>query len=202
MNVYVESNFLLELMLEQAEAEACERLIGLAELGTIRLVAPLLALVEPQWTLNHRSSERRDVHRVLQQTHAQLRRNTSLGAESERLNADFDALLTLLEHQQDRLSRRTRQRLLKHARVLPADAATLNSAEQVAMTYDLEYFDAIMLASVLEDLPSRTGEQSCLLNSNGKDFATVSIRQELSRLNCKFFASFQRGYEYVLTTAS
>lgn len=39
MNVYVESNFVLEQEAEQEQCESCEELIRLAAAGSIRLVA-------------------------------------------------------------------------------------------------------------------------------------------------------------------
>jgi hypothetical protein len=40
MNVYVESNFVLEEALEQEQCESCKELIRMASIGAIRLVIP------------------------------------------------------------------------------------------------------------------------------------------------------------------
>jgi hypothetical protein len=42
MNVYVESNFVLEHALEQEQSESCQRLVSLATEGSIHLVIPAL----------------------------------------------------------------------------------------------------------------------------------------------------------------
>jgi predicted nucleic acid-binding protein len=47
MRVYVESNFLLELVLEQEQHHACEELLTLAASRTIELALPAFALIEP-----------------------------------------------------------------------------------------------------------------------------------------------------------
>jgi len=163
---------------------------------------PFLAMVEPEWTLNNRSRERREAERLVDRTHAQLRRNQSLGAESHRLSGDIEALFTLCEQEENKLIRRTRKRILDHAFVISADSNTLYSTESVALAHDLEYFDAVMLSAVLSDLRMRGSEPSCFLNRNSSDFATPSIRQELAQLSCKFLASFEQGYAYVRSVLS
>jgi hypothetical protein len=51
MNVYVESNFVLEQALEQEQCESCEQLIGMASAGSLQLVIPAFSLAEPHGTL-------------------------------------------------------------------------------------------------------------------------------------------------------
>lgn len=50
MRVYVESNFVLEIALEQEQHRACEDLVRLAEDAAIELVLPSFALLEPYHT--------------------------------------------------------------------------------------------------------------------------------------------------------
>ena len=47
MRVYVESNFVLELVLEQEQHQACEEILTLAASRTIELALPAFALIEP-----------------------------------------------------------------------------------------------------------------------------------------------------------
>ncbi|HMB94298.1 MAG TPA: hypothetical protein VKP65_25845, partial [Rhodothermales bacterium] len=51
MNVYVETNFVLEWALLQEQHASCEQIVGLAAEGQIRLVLPAYSLVEPHETL-------------------------------------------------------------------------------------------------------------------------------------------------------
>ena len=57
MNVYVESNFVLEQALEQEQCESCKELIGIASSGSIRLVVPAFSLAEPHIALMRRGNE-------------------------------------------------------------------------------------------------------------------------------------------------
>lgn len=197
MNVYVESNFVLELVLEQEESPACEELLVLAERREVRLVVPAFALIEPQWTVHRRTSERRELGRLVETTHRQLRRNTRLGPQSQRLSGELDMLLTSYEQQEEVLVRRTRDRLIAHADVLPTDGPLLREVETVARAHDLGYFDAIMFASVLLDLVQHRAERNVFINKNTADFAVDSVRQALRDGNCRFFSNFSSARAFV-----
>ena len=60
MRVYVESNFVLELVLEQEQHLACREIVRLAEAGIIELVVPAFGLLEPYMTLHRRHREQEE----------------------------------------------------------------------------------------------------------------------------------------------
>lgn len=66
MNVYVESNFVLEQALEQEQCESCKELIKIASAASIRLVIPAFSLAEPHIALMRRGSERSRLSAELQ----------------------------------------------------------------------------------------------------------------------------------------
>lgn len=51
MNVYVESNFVLELALLQEQQDSCEKIIALCEADKAHLVIPAYSLIEPYETI-------------------------------------------------------------------------------------------------------------------------------------------------------
>jgi hypothetical protein len=57
MRVYAESNFVLEIVLEQEQHQACEELVSLASAGSIELVLPAFALLEPYQTIVRRKDD-------------------------------------------------------------------------------------------------------------------------------------------------
>jgi len=59
VRIYVESNFVLELALEQEECVACEELLAIAEQGTIELAIPALAMFEPHRSIGARKERQR-----------------------------------------------------------------------------------------------------------------------------------------------
>ena len=75
MNVYVESNFVLEQALEQEQCESCKELIGIASSGSIRLVVPAFSLAEPHIALMRRGNERSRLSAELQKHLSELGRS-------------------------------------------------------------------------------------------------------------------------------
>jgi hypothetical protein len=51
VNVYVESNFVLELALLQEQHASCEDILRLCEAGKAQLIIPAYSLAEPHETL-------------------------------------------------------------------------------------------------------------------------------------------------------
>lgn len=47
MDIYVESNFVLELALEQEQHESCRQIVELSDAGEARLIIPAYSLIEP-----------------------------------------------------------------------------------------------------------------------------------------------------------
>ena len=47
MNIYVETNFVLELVFEQEQHASCEQILALCESGRSRLLIPTYCLAEP-----------------------------------------------------------------------------------------------------------------------------------------------------------
>ena len=58
MNVFVETNFVLELALDQQESSSCERLLQFAQERAIQLHLPAYSLIEPHETLTRRHLDR------------------------------------------------------------------------------------------------------------------------------------------------
>ncbi|MBI2394373.1 MAG: hypothetical protein HYV09_32685 [Deltaproteobacteria bacterium] len=185
MNVYVESNFLLELALEQEDREHCSVILEHARTGRVRLLVPAYALLEPYETLTRRVREWERLGREVQAEFGQLRRNAQLAA-------DVDALkeLTVRAVKLARDSHEAaRSLLLSAATVLPISAETLQKAEALRVSLGMELPDAVMLASVLLDL-DRAGGDSLFVNKNTKDFADPSVQTELRQRRCRYIGSF------------
>ena len=51
MDVYVETNFVLELALLQEQHESCEKILQFQQTGKIRLIVPAYSLIEPFETI-------------------------------------------------------------------------------------------------------------------------------------------------------
>jgi hypothetical protein len=76
MIAYIESNFVLEIVLGQEQAGSAESLLQLAENGIITLVAPSLALAEPFATITQRERTRRKLVNDISSMLQDLQRST------------------------------------------------------------------------------------------------------------------------------
>jgi hypothetical protein len=92
MNVYVESNFVLEQALEQEQCESCEQLIGMASAGAVQLVIPAFSLAEPHGTLLRTKNARSKLRGELLPHVRELARSRSYREAA----ANFDELADLL----------------------------------------------------------------------------------------------------------
>ncbi len=202
MNVYVESNFVLQLALLQESQASCGAILQLAESGAARLVIPAFSLVEPYRTLELRRAQRERIKRDLDTEFRELARSSSFG---DRL-AEFASLRSLLIDSADEERMRwedVRARLLRAADVVPMDAAILGAAARQRLAHALQPYDAIVYASVLSHLERSGGTaSSCFLNADAKDFDDPDLVAELAARQCKLIFRFDDGLQYLSRVSS
>jgi predicted nucleic acid-binding protein len=190
VRVYVESNFVLEVVLEQEQHQACEELVCLAESKSIELVIPAFALVEPHQTIVRRSRQRDGLLRDLDALAIQLARTASLAADVPRLREASDLLLRAEQEAWERFLD-VRAKLLDKAHMVATDGYALREASTLVGQLGLELPDAVMLASVLGDAANRPAP-SVFLNRNKKDF-DHDVRDRLRAVDCELILSFHGG---------
>lgn len=192
MRVYAESNFVLELVLEQEDHHACAELLALAASGQIELMLPAFAVFEPFTTLHRMNRDlnklRDDVARQLDQ----IARTRSL--ETDARASNITELLTRSVQQAEQRYREVRGRLVDSAHLLPLTSETLRSADRLTRAHDLSLPDAIVLASVL-DAPDFATTPSCFVNRNRKDFDDPSIAARLGA--CRLITRFADGLAFI-----
>lgn len=81
--LYVESNFVCELVFAQESRNDCERILVLAEQQRVGLVLPAFCLAEPLETLGRRHQERRRLQEGIQKELRQLRRSDHIIVRSK-----------------------------------------------------------------------------------------------------------------------
>jgi len=201
VNVYVESNFVLELALLQEQHASCEALLRLCEEGGIQLVIPAYSLAEPYETLARRHRQRRLMKGELDDELRQLARTATY---ADRLSG-FQHLTTLLIESADEEAKRleaVRARLLHSAEILPLELSILTTATQYQQTHGLGPQDALVHAAVIWHLKQYPVPQSCFLNRNSKDFDDPDLVAELDVCSCKLLPQFDAGYQFVLSRLS
>lgn len=196
MNVYVESNFVLELTLLQEEHQSCEGILSLCETGNARLIIPAYCLAEPYETLIRRDRDRNQLAKTIETELKQLGRSKPYKAETDAFKAVIGLLTRSGAEEKQRLSR-VRDRLLQSAEVIPLDNDILALTPVYETEQGLSPQDSIVYASVLRHLNVSNSSDNCFLTKNVKDFADPDIKEILASYNCKVLFNFGDGYHYL-----
>lgn len=196
MNVFVESNFVLELALEQEETRSCERLIELAQVSSIRLLIPSYSFIEPHETLTRRRIDRDALRlRVLNELN-QLARSAAL-AEGVASSQEIVNLLAESSVYETRRVEHVTVLLCSVAEVLPLSLSVIQAAGVCRSTFDLSPQDAMVYASIRARLELDHASASCFVSRNPRDFDGPNIGRDLASFNCKFFSSFVTAVRYI-----
>ena len=197
MIVYVESNFILELALEQEDSAAAEALLLGAEQSLLQLVIPAFSLSEPFSTMAHRSRERTRLGKQLEENFRQLRRSRRHAATIQPVENTPVVLLGLEKAESDMLDLVT-TRVLQHARHIELTSSSFARALEYRREYDLSTSDAVIYASVIADARHQPpGESKLFISRNTKDFDIPQVRSELASLAAQYCVSFTEGLEEI-----
>jgi predicted nucleic acid-binding protein len=195
VNVYVESNFVLELALLQEQHAACEAIVRLCEAGDLRLILPAYSFMEPFETVRRRQADRRRVKIALEEQFRQLSRTS---AYRDRLR-DFEKVASLLVNSADEDLERlgsVRSRLLGCTDLVPLESSILTQALTYQERHGLSVQDSVVYASVLAHLERSAEPESCFLNRD-LGFGDPEIAAELKKRRCKFLPGFETGLQYL-----
>lgn len=129
MNVYVETNFVLELTLLQDEQESCENILSLCESDRAKLIIPAYSLAEPNEPLIRRDRERKnELVPLVRQALDQLSRSAPYKAETIALQEQIVSLLIRSGVEERGRFAAIRQRLLQSAEIIPLNRDILSFA--------------------------------------------------------------------------
>ena len=196
MDIYVESNFVLELALLQEQHESCEKIMALCETGRTQLILPAYSLIEPYETTIRYAKERTKLSNELGKEIRQLSRSKPYQEQIDTMQEVTAFLVRSQEDEKERL-RQALNRLLAIAEVIPLKSAIISAALTYQTTSDLSPQDSVVYASVLDHLRISTSAHKCFLNRNSKDFDDPDIVDTLRNFGCKMFFSFDHGYDFI-----
>jgi len=200
LNVYVETNFVLELALAQEQRSSCEALLRFGEERRVRILLPAYSLAEPYETLKRRRQRRSHVNGMLEQEIGELARS-AFYAEQVQSFAGVSSLLLDSTVEEIQRFEAVRAQLLRGTEIIPLDREILESTADLQASYGLDPQDASILASVLVHLGRETSSQSCFL-SRDKDFDDPNLVARLRQHGCKLLSRFDDGAGYVQSVLS
>lgn len=195
MIVLAESNFVLELALQQEERDEVERLVAMAEARRIGLVVPACALFEPYETLIRRKKGSAITLVQLCKELDQLARSKAFAHLVARSQPVTDALKESADLESKGLED-TICRLLKCAIVPPLSAKIIANALSAQSQFKLAPQDAIVFASVDELARARVAEPKLFINKNERDFWKPDMEAHFEQLNCKLLPRFASGRQF------
>ncbi|MCU0533613.1 MAG: PIN domain-containing protein [Hydrococcus sp. Prado102] len=196
MNIYVETNFVLELTFEQEQCSSCEQILQLCETGEAKLIVPAYCLAEPHEKLSRQARSRRELQQSLETELRQLSRTASYVNRIKSIQ-DIASLMVQSNEEERHRFIQYRDRLLKVGEIVALNASIVIEAASNETTYDLTPQDALVYASVIGHLRHNLPQQACFLNRNSKDFDSPDIINELRQLNCRMIPRFDRGYSFI-----
>jgi len=196
MNIYVESNFILELALLQEQSKSCIKIIDICRQGQANIVLPAFSIAEPYETLGRRSRDRNALADRLDSELRQLSRTQPYTEGINTLREVTGFLVRSTEEERSRL-KQVMEEVLEFAKVIPLDFTIITSAHSLEESLEFSPQDAIVLASVFKHLEESGGEPSCFLNRNAKDFDDPDIMKRLGENNCKLLPRFDDGLRYI-----
>lgn len=196
MNVFVETNFILELALEQQESAVCNTLLELARKQVIRLLIPAYSFIEPHEALTRRHLDRDALRARLAAELKQLRRSTHFAERAAAAEELVDLLSDSVNIERERVEQ-IKERVRPVVEVLPMNDAVLQGAKQYKTQFKLSPQDTIVYASVRARLAVDHGSASCFVSRNPRDFDDRELHQDLASVNCKYFSSFGIALRYI-----
>lgn len=201
MNIYVETNFVLELTFQQEQYPSCEQILQLCETGQAKLIIPAYSLAEPQEKLNRQARSRQELQQVL---NAELRQLSRTSAYLSRVESIQEVMSLIVQSSVEERHRfvQCRERILRIGEIVALNANILTEAVSYETIYALTPQDALVYASVITHLQHEQPQQACFLNRNSRDFDTPDMIDELRQFNCRMIGRFDQGYHFLQSQLS
>ncbi|WP_324715284.1 hypothetical protein U7230_07780 [Carboxydochorda subterranea] len=196
MIVYIESNFVLELVFDQAQRAFAEHILGFVEQGGASLRLPAFTLLEPFYRVTSQVKRRSELRRLLEQERKHLARATDEGGRAAEASV-AQAIRALDEANLTEYERLyiTLDRTLACAQILTVTHSVYLRARRYQDEYDLEYPDAVIAASVIEDLEHHQDEAAFLCRDSA--LTDSMVRAEFDRRHCVLLTNFERAAHFV-----
>jgi predicted nucleic acid-binding protein len=199
--VYIESNFVLEMALEQEQVSSALALLDLAENQKISLIFPSFVLGECYECIMR---ERR-VRNELQNNLVKALKNLQRSKPYERVKLDLEPMVDVLKDayttQIDGLHI-TIDRLLGIGINIGVDQDCFREALRYQGILSLSPQDSIIYAAMIADLKTRSlEEKKYFLSRDRKAFGNDDdrdIKAELDTYKCRYIGSFVQGLDAIM----
>lgn len=200
MRIYVETNFLLELVFAQKQKEACEGILQLAESGDVALVLPAFCWFEALDTFERQKEDRFTIPDKLNDQIRQFKRTSpspEVMREAERAFSFLKSLLATELNDSELRFEPCFHRVAAVARTISMTPEMVLGVRRMVTDFKLGRPDAVVLSLVLGDCSVQASGPSCFVSLDRKAFDDSFVKTELKKWNCKFFKSFENCRQFL-----
>ena len=190
MMIIAETNFIIELALEQAEAEQVESIVEWAEEERINLAIPAFAFTEAYVNLALQSKRRNDVQNRLLAEIKQMSRSRAYAGISQSPNSIIEALSSFDTEHYSKLAKVAR-RLSAVAKLISVTDEVIEKIPERRDGLDLETGDACICACVECYARDLKGTTSYFVTKD-KDFERA--RSLLEAHKCQLISGFGAAF--------
>jgi predicted nucleic acid-binding protein len=201
--VYIESNFVLEIALEQEQSSAARSILSLAENHQIELAYPSFVLSEPFESVMRASRERN----TLQKSLVNVLNNLKRSEPHKHIMLNTEPTMTALKNahlRQIELLHDTFSQLMNVGRCIHLDGSNFREALSYQYSLNLSPQDSIIYVAIVADLKKQPAQDAkCFLSRDRKAFGDASdpsIKIELGKYNCRYIASFTQGLDFLYSS--
>lgn len=198
MRLYVETNFVLEVALDQRERMACDGVLAMAENDEIELAIPAYALVEPYETLIKRQKERQDFQQLSTERLTEIARSQDREADATRIRQSLADLLARSAVEERANLDGAVGRIVRCATVIPVTHEVLTRAAAMREELGLGPQDSVMLASIDSHL-IHDPQDACFVTTDRSDFGTPDVEDLLGTKGCRLLWRFEAASGYVIS---
>lgn len=193
MMVYVETNFVLEIVLAQEQHISAESILSMAEMHKLELAFPGFILSGVFSTVVRRQKERRELYISLQNTLEQIKRSEHSKDTALNMEPLIAKLLEAVVAENDFLYS-TIKRMLSIGRSIETDLQSLEEARSYQKLFDLSLTDSIIYATIINDLRKRPeNEEKRFLSRDAKAYSAPRVRADLRQYKCRYFPNFENA---------
>jgi hypothetical protein len=206
MIVVVETNFVIELVLQQEQSTACEEILALcSSSAAAQLAIPAFSVIEAGTTFERIRGQRRvfvqqDVSRFARESG-----RAKILQRFEKIVRELDAELVRAEIDEAARWLDFRVRTLAGMVVISINGDMLEETVALELGREIDRFpDAVVFASVKAYLAkiraSDADQPACFVSRDKKAFRRSVLVKQLHRLNCAYIDSFDSAVAYIQQT--
>lgn len=193
--LYTETNLVLELVYLQEHAPAVEHLLTLAAAGGCELAVPAFSLGEAHNEVVSEGQRYNTIREQVRYAANEMRRSARFAAQVSDVQAFLASLNTWKQVHLSSLAD-VLTRLASTAVVLNTTTAALQRAARLHADTGLEHFaDAVVLATVLDDLRDRPADQTALVSTDTA-FGAEAVKSLLRPLGCRYIGRFDQAVQF------